>query len=474
MLLIVYTLIVVVLLLGLTIFIHELGHFLVARACGMVVDTFSLGFGPALWKRKIGGVTYKIGCIPCGGYVALPQMDPTHSPEATAEQAQRALPPAAPWQRMLVAIAGGAGNLLLAVLLAWLVFWVGKPSAPHERNCRIGYVETNSAAYAAGLRIADEVTAFNREPVRNWDDLIMKGVLARTAHLRVRAADGSVKELTIPLEKGALGITVIPGISPQNFCSIAAVVSGSSAAQAGIRGGDRILEFDGLPLISREHLMDLVAQRRDQPTPAVVERQGRRLALTVTPHFSAKEGRALIGVQFFGSTFDMDYDQIVHPRPGAQLREHATLIFRVLRALVTPHEAKAAAGGLGGPIAVILMFWWVVQRSFMVAISFTCMFNVNLAIINLLPIPILDGGHVLFALWEMVTRRRINAKVANAIMNFFLVLILGAALLLMYQDVVRMILPRFFHPAAEPTPAAVTNAPPAMTNVPPAAVPSAP
>jgi len=460
MLLTLYTLIVVIVLLGLTIFVHELGHFLTARACGMVIDTFALGFGPALWKRKIGGVTYKIGCIPCGGYVALPQMDPTHSTTATAEQEQRALPPAAPWQRILVALAGGAGNLLFAVLLAWLVFWIGKPSAPSERDCRIGYVETNSAAFAAGLRIDDEITAFNTEPVRNWEDLIMKGVLARTAFLRVRAPDGGVRTVNVRLEKTDLGITGIRGISPQNYCYVNSVFSGSSAAAAGIRGGDRILEFNGIRLISREHLMDVVNQRRDQPTPLTVDRQGQRITLTVTPSYDSGTGRALIGVQFFGSSFDMDYNQVVHPRPGAQIRDHATTIFRILRALLTPHEAKAAAGGIGGPVAVILTFWLVVQRSFMIAIWFTCLFNVNLAILNLLPIPILDGGHVMFALWEAITRRRINAKVANAIMNFFLVLILAAGLLLIYRDVVRMILPRFFRTAAEPA-SAVTNTPPA-------------
>ena len=466
MLLALYTLIVVILLIGLTIFVHELGHFLAARACGLVVDTFSIGFGPALWKRKVGAVTYKIGCIPFGGYVALPQMDPTHSAEAAAEQEQRVLPPAAPWKKILVAVAGGAGNILFAILLAWLVFWIGKPSAPHERNCRIGWVEPDSAAYAAGLRIDDAIFAFNREPVRHWDDLIMKGALARTAALSVRTPEGGVKELTVALEKGALGITMIPGISPQNSCSIASVVNGSSAAAAGMRGGDRIVEFGGVRLLSREHLMALVDRRRDQPTPAIVDRHGQRLALTLVPRFDAKLNRALIGVQFFGSTFDMDYDQIVHPRPGTQIRDHAQAIFRILRALVTPHEAKAAAGGLGGPITVLVTFWWVVQRSLMIAIWFTGFFNVNLAIINLLPIPILDGGHVLFALWEAITRRRIHAKVANAIMNFFLALILMAMLLLMYQDVVRMVLPQFFTSAGAP--AAVTNAPPAATNAAPA------
>ena len=460
MLIILYTLIVVILLLGATIFVHELGHFLVARWCGLVVDTFSIGFGPAIWKRKVGDVTYKIGWIPFGGYVALPQMDPTHSNAATGEKEQRQLPPAAPWKKILVAIAGGAGNMLLAFGLAWIIYLVGKPSSPEERNCLVGYVDTNSAAYTAGLRIGDEITAINYEHVGNWNDLFLCAALTHTADLQVRTATGATKQCNVPVETGAINIPHIEGIGPQNFCNVVSVMPGSSAEKAGILSGDRVIEIAGQKLMSREHMVALVNSYRDQEVPAVVLRNGQRVELRVRPAYDPALGRARIGIQFPNAMFDLDYDQIVHPKPLPQIREHAVYVFRVLKALTTPKEMRGAAEGLGGPVMVLWMFWWAVKRGIMIALWFTCFFNVNLAVLNLMPIPILDGGHVIFALWEMITRRPLHAKAANIIMNFFLYLILLAAVVLLYRDYIRMIHPLFSHTKSETVaPAAVTNAP---------------
>jgi len=452
MLTIIYTLAIVILLLGATIFVHELGHYLVARWCGMVVDVFSIGFGHAIWKRKVGDITYKIGWIPFGGYVALPQMDPTHSAAATGEKEQRQLPPAAPWKRIIVAVAGGTGNILFAILLAWFIYWIGKPAAPYECNCRVGYVETNSAAYAAGLQIGDEILAINAAPVSNWPELIRRCETLQAVRLQVRRPDGSTKELLLPLEKGDIGYKSIPGIIPQDFCNVGKVERDSRAAAAGIRSGDRIIEFNGVRLMSRLHLSDLVSQRCDQPTALKLARHGQPLDLTVTPQYDRVHQRARIGIAYTDPRFDVDFTQIVRPTPREQLSDHATLIFRVLRALVTPGKAGKMAEQIGGPVEVIRMYWLIVQSSFMMAVWFTCMFNVQLAVINLLPIPILDGGHVLFALWEGLTRRPLHAKVANAVMNLFLALILGVAILLTYRDVMRNFVERA--PAV-----AMTNAP---------------
>lgn len=465
MLTILYTLVVVILLLGATIFVHELGHFVVARWCGMVVDTFSIGFGHALWKRKVGDVTYKIGWIPFGGYVALPQMDPTHSATATEAKEGRQLPYAAPWKKIVVAIAGGAGNVVFAFLLAWVIYLVGKPSSPEERNCVIGYIDTNCPAYAAGLRLGDEIIAINNEHVSNWNDLLLRAALTETAHLRARVAGGGAKEFKVPVVKGAINFAHIEGISPQNFCNVVAVVPGSSAEKAGIRSGDRVLEIAGQKLMSREHMVTVVNEYRDRDVPAIVWRDGRRLELHVTPAYDPALGRARIGIQFPNAMFDMDYDQIVHPKPMTQIRENAIYVFRVLKALTTPHEMRGAAEGLGGPVMVLWMFWWAVSRGIMIALWFTCFFNVNLAVINLLPIPILDGGHVVFALWEAITRRPLHAKVANVIMNFFLYLILLAAILLLYRDYIRMIHPLFRRSATE-APATAPRVPLTTTNTP--------
>lgn len=452
-----YTIVVVLLLFGLTIFVHELGHFLVARWCGMVVEVFSIGFGPALWKRKVGDVTYKIGIIPFGGYVALPQMDPSDGKDAAKEAERALLPRVAPWKKILVALAGVTGNMILAVILAYIVFWVGKPSAPHERNCEIGFVETNSAAYAQGLRVGDEIASVDGEPVGNWDELTMACAIRRQVTLAVKGPGGA-RTLDLPTEKNWLGVQTVPGISWVNACGVASVIPGSSAEQAGILGGDTLVEFNGQKLFSREHLIALVNEARDREVVAKVLRGTGTLELPVRPRYDAEAGRALIGVMF--NTMDVDYDLVVHPRPWAQIKSHASTIFRLLRALVTPREAKAASQAVGGPIAIFVMFWWTVQKSLILAVWFTGLLNVNLAIINLIPMPVVDGGHVMFSLWEMITRRPISARFVNAVMNFFAVLLIGVFVLLTYRDVVRWIVP-LFTGGAKPAAEAPTNLPPA-------------
>jgi len=454
----VYTLLMVLLLFGATIFVHELGHFLVARWCGMVVDVFSIGFGPAVWKRKVGEVTYKIGIFPFGGYVALPQMDPTGMDEASkSEAATRKLPRVAAWKRMLVSLSGVTGNVLFAIFLAYLVFWVGKPSAPHERNCIVGSIETNSAAYQGGLRLGDEIVSVNGQRVANWDEFIMAASLDTQAMLFVRSPGGE-SSITLPTEKSWLGVRSVAGIGWMNSCGVASVVPGSSAEAAGIRTGDELVEFNGQKLYSREHLIDLVNQARDATVPARIKRDGETLDIEVTPKYDAKAGRALIGIMF--NTMDLDYDTIVHPRPSAQLKQQAMAMFRFLKALVTPGKAKAASQAVGGPVAILIMFWWTVQKSLILAVSFTGSINITLAIINLLPIPVVDGGHVVFCLWEMITRRPLSQKVFNIMMNVFTVLLIGVFLLITFRDLRRWVVPMF--PRSQPAAVeAVTNEAPA-------------
>ena len=142
---------ILVLLFGVTIFIHELGHYLTARWLGLVVEVFSIGFGPSVWEKKVKGIRYKIGCIPFGGYVALPQLDPSgmsHIQGGEGEEEGTPLPKEAPWRKMIVSVAGAVGNMLLAVLIAWLVFWIGIPAGPSERSSVVGFVAPDSVAYA--------------------------------------------------------------------------------------------------------------------------------------------------------------------------------------------------------------------------------------------------------------------------------------------------------------------------------------
>lgn len=451
MLSIIINIIKILILFGVTVFVHELGHYVLARMLGLQIDVFSIGFGPAILKRKHNGIVYKIGAIPFGGYVALPQMDPGGE-EQSARDGRR-LPRIAAWKKIPVAFAGAAGNLLLALLLAYIIFHDGQAYAPEKTNI-VGFVYTNSPAYEAGLRIGDEITGLRSadaaQPplvITSWEQFLLESSMRDRVELQVVSEEGVSRAVTCETEK-FWGSRMITGIAPFSYCLVLNVRPDSSAKEAGILPRDRIVKLNGRPLFSREHLVMLVDQYRDVTVPVVIERGGAMMELQVTPKYDEEIGRALIGIEF--NTLDVR-------RPVEQIKSHATMIFRILQKLATPKESKAASDSLGGPIAIFVIFWLSVQGSILVALSFTCFINVNLAIINLLPLPVLDGGHILFALIEMITRRPLHRKVADTLANIFAVLLITLFVLLSFRDVKRMILPMF---ADDEVSAAETNAPP--------------
>ncbi len=460
----------VILLFSVTIFVHELGHFIAARAFGMTVEVFSIGIGPALWKRKINGIIYKIGWIPFGGYVALPQMDPTLTDKAgeaplkegakpgeTEDKAPPALAPAPPAVKIVVALAGALGNMALAVLLAWIIFWVGKPSTPAERCAIIGFVETNSLAYAAGLRLGDEIVTINGRSVNSWTDVLQEDARYDAVTMDIRN-NGDTRSVRVSTEKSLLGFNMVAGLHEMTLCRVMAVDPDSSAARAGVRIGDLIKSFDGVPVLSIHHLIVLTAARADQSVTMTVDRRGQSVDLLVTPQLDAALGRARIGIRF--DPMAVDTDKVVHIPPSVQLKSHATAILRVVGSLLTPGEAKATSQGLGGPFMILFMLFDMVRRGLIIALWFTCFLNVNLAILNLLPIPILDGGHILFSLIEAVFRRPLHPKIINLLSQLFAVLLIAVFILLSGRDVLRI---NKIWKLSKPAPSAL----PATNGVPP-------
>ena len=459
MLTIIYTVAVVVLLFSFTIFVHELGHFLAARWMGMAVDAFAIGFGPSIWKRKINGVVYKIGWLPFGGYVALPQLDPTAgNPNKDTPEGERVLPAVAPWRRIVVSVAGPIGNIILAYVLAWVIFLHGKPSEPHEANTVVGYVETNSQAWAQGLRAGDAITVVNGREVRSWEDIMLASSLSTSVAMDVKSAAGD-KHIVLDTEKVDLGGRLIPGVDWMSYALVAGVDKGSAAERAGIHIGDRITEFNGQTIYSRGQLITLVNEAANQEVPIVVKRKQEHVTLAVQPVMDPALNRARIGVAFDFNA--VDYETIVHPKPWAQLKGHIAPIFRLLEALVTPGEAKAASEAVGGAPAILFVLWLKVQAGLIMAIWFAAMLNVNLAILNLLPLPVLDGGHIVVALVVTVIRRPVPPRIVNWLWNSGAVALLLLMLLLSVRDIRRI--SGIFR--APPAPAA-TNAAPAATAAP--------
>ena len=431
----------VLLLFGVTIFIHELGHFWVARRLGMRADVFSIGFGHAIWKKEVDGVLYKIGWIPFGGYVALPQMEPGGGKTVDEDGNEVSLPRVEPWKKIAVALAGAVGNVILAVIIAYVIFWAGKPAMLDETSSAIGYVKEDSVAHEMGLRAGDVIKEINGSQVGNWQDVAIGAALRNAVDLVVEQSTGTVK-VHLDTEAGALGIKGvrgIPGVSGPSYCIVGGTEEGASAEEAGVKARDRIIAIDGIEILSIPQMKNLVEERRDQVLDLTLEREGEQLIVQVTPRLEIREiegGDPIEGV-FIGITFTrypVNRAVLVHPPPGQQVRSHAGLIFRTLRALVTPKEAKNAAGAIGGPPMIFQYLWAMVTIDFRLALWFTCLLNVNLAIINLLPIPVLDGGHITFSLTEMITRRPMNERFVVRITTVFAVLLISAMLFLSYRD----------------------------------------
>ena len=353
-----------ILLFSFAIFIHEFGHFLAAKLLGFQVDTFSIGFGPALWKKKIKGVEYRISAIPFGGYVALPQLDPagtagvqgsqTEGGEEAEDEEPDAEPPApmANWKKIIVAFAGPFGNIVLAVVLALILSAV--PSARFGKlSAEIGDLMEDGPAAKAGMQVGDVVVSVNGNAVKTWPDLMTEVQIA----------------------------------------------------------GERAAEF-------------------------VVERGGTNVVLTITPERDAVTGGCFI--KALSTTNAVRYAAWMPDRnPFRQLAWDAGSMARVLKALVTPKESGSTAKQLGGPVMIAEGLYHQVRHDGWDAIGFLRFLNVNLAVLNLLPIPVLDGGLIFFALIALIFRRPVPRKIVDGLSIVFMYLFLALMLTLVWRDVAR-------------------------------------
>lgn len=434
----------VVLFFGFTIFIHELGHFLAARLCGLKVDAFSIGFGPAMWKRTVAGTSYKVGWIPFGGYVALPQLDPAGMQKIQGEAAPTGYPPAAWWARIVVSVSGPAGNILLAFVLALMVWAIPPKQADTMKfeGAVIGAVGRDSAAAVAGIRPGDRVLAVNGRPTLSWDQFVTEshlGASGATLQLTVsNILDGVVARLDAPVEKGSLGHFRVPGVAEAHVCAIRGFFGDSPAAAAGLKEADVITSINGTRVVGIGQAIALIREsgaesvwigyRRDRaegvvevPTVAAPDGSGDRLILAELAYFS-------VSVPMW----------MRYRNPVDQIKGDAGSVARVLGALVAPKqkgESARVGQALGGPIMIVSSMWLTMLSGLAGALSFVRFLNVNLAILNLLPLPVLDGGHIVFALWRGIFRREVPAKVVNALVNVFAVLLIGVFLLISLRDV---------------------------------------
>ncbi len=434
MLEILYIVFMMLFLFGITIFVHEWGHFIVAKKCGLVIESFSIGMGPALWKKEVDGIVYKIGAFPIGGYVSLPQLDPEgmEKMQGDNENDRKTLPDVSPWKKIAVAVAGPFCNIVFALLLAAIVSLADAP----ETVALVGTVEEDSAAYAKGIRPADQIVAVNGKPVKTWYDAQVEALLSGNdfvVNLTVLSG-GETHKIKLQANNPEEGGPMFDGVSEAIPCILGRVAPGSPAEKAGIQPDDIVKVFGGTPVIDWNHFTELVQEYPDQAVAMTVLRGEEQVELTVTPKYDEGMERTLIGVSLGGSGA---MPWVLSGSPIEQVKSDASSIFRLLKALTTKGEAKQAASGLGGPVAIFTMIWFALERGIFNALGLIRFININLAVLNLLPLPVLDGGHICFALWEGITRRKVHPKVVGTLVNVFAILLISAMLFLSWRDVDR-------------------------------------
>ena len=290
----------VVLMFGASIFVHELGHFLVALWRGMRVEAFAIGFGPKIWGQIRNGIEYSVRWIPAGGFVRLPQMITSPALEGGDRPGAEPLPPASPLSKILVAVAGPAMNVVFAFVVATLIYFTGLPVAVNPAV--IGHVNPDSEEYALGIRDGDRLVEVAGKPVESWEDVNAIVMVSRLDTLPVvleRGGQRTAYELQAAINS-IIDLKML-NLDPQDHPVVREVMRDSAAEAVGLKPGDTVLEFAQVPIAGREQFIKLIQQRPNKPTELVVQRGGETLTLTITPRLNPGTQMGLIGAQIGSS-----------------------------------------------------------------------------------------------------------------------------------------------------------------------------
>lgn len=455
---------------GFCVFIHEFGHLLAALWQGLTVEKFSIGFGKKLFGFNWRGVEFAVSLLPFGGYVMLPQLDPSDAPKTSAGQE---LPLASPKSRAITAFAGPFFNLLFGFFLATVMYFVGLwepgqstsvvalnvpeylPATVAQQNADDYEPEVNPE-WAAGLRSGDRIVRVNGKTfTRGASEFCEEYLFAGTGSvaLTIQRGDEEFEISYVPAPNPNMENLGYPFFGMGGPVTVGEVIADSPAAQSGLLPGDLILAVNGVSVQQCGDVTEAVRASEGQPVALTYSRNDVVSSVSIAPRQGMGESAGVwqIGVVLS----DIPAPVIGHPTPWAQFVKVYSMTSRTLgllfspitrrvKALYTGEEAEAPRASvqvrhMSGPLGIVSMLWLKLKlEGIRGGMAFIILITFSLAFMNLLPLPILDGGHILQSLIEVVIRRRLPVKFVGILNNIFAVLLIGLMLYITFFDGKRM------------------------------------
>jgi regulator of sigma E protease len=442
---------------GVLVAVHEFGHYWVARRLGIKVLRFSIGFGKPLWRR-VGNdpdqVEYVVAAIPLGGYVKLLDEREGNVPPAELPRAFTRQPV---WKRIAVLLAGPMFNLIFAVFLYWILFTAGVPAL----RPIIGEVAPDSIAARAGLRYEDQIVAVAGKPTETLEAATL-GILEDltddgTIHMRVRGVDGSERDLTLLASGRSRELTqpeaLLPGLGfeiwqPKLPAIVATVLDGTPAARAGLQPGDEILKLDDEPIADFQQLVRRIKPNPGREVTLQIRRDGQVISVPLTIGEAESGGRTIgqIGVLAVNQPLETGrrpQDMITLQKFGvlgavgqamATTWDKSLFTFRIVGRIVTGNVSLKA---ISGPISIAETTGFAARQGWRIFLSTLALISISLGVLNLLPIPILDGGQIVYQLAELVKGRPVSERAQLLGQQIGIAMLILMMTLAFYNDIAR-------------------------------------
>jgi regulator of sigma E protease len=424
--------------LGIMVLVHEWGHFIVARAFGVRVEVFSIGFGPKIAGIRRGPTDYRLSILPLGGYVRMAGDNPAEERKGDPDEFLSR----PRWQRVLIALAGPTTNFLMAVVLTAALFVHGSEQPTYvDKPVVIAGVMKDSAAQQAGIKPGDRVVNFAGSKDPTWDRVALEMALSTPGRDQPVTVDRGGRLVTLSVPSSAnpfitLGYPAEPTI-------VGKVTPDHPAAKAGLMEGDTIAAVDGTPVLSPTQLSEMIQQVGGRSAQLDVLRNGQTVRLALTPAWGDPgDGtpRWQIGISYrFASTI-RSYSVPAAVVKAAQF--HYILATKLVYLVGQLFSGRVSVKNLQGPLGIVQASSQAAQRGFGDLINLMALVSLNLAILNLLPIPILDGGHIAMLAIEGLMRHDLSLKLKERFVTVGMVFLLGIFLIVMFNDVMRIFVNR--------------------------------